>query len=277
MKVQDLRTKRLDITGRILDQNGEPVSDADIHAIVRYYPLIPNSDFSRSSRDTSTTSDANGFFVFGNVEGVSFTIKRISKDGYLFVKDGNKLFMLSNMRKMKLAKLSDNKTPMIYKAWKLSNYEGVNYKTMRFYVEPDGHTHTIDLNKQSVEKGKKVDGIYLTAYREYKPPPNYTHTPWYIKLAIPNGGIIETNDEFSYLAPVSGYEHEWEFSVSGTDDDWKYELSNINLYFVTGNNTYGIINLTVRPFYGYNHDKFQVVLKYGINKPGVKYLEPIQK
>ena len=269
--------ERLDITGHIKDQSGAPVSDAEIKATVKYYPLIPNHDLSWSSRDTRTISDANGVFVFSNVEGVSFAIKNINKDGYMFVKEGQQLFMLNNMHKKQLEKLSDNKVPMIYKAWKLSNYEGVNFKTMSFDVEADGQTYTLDLNKQSIVKGKKAEGIHFTTYREYRPLPDDTETPWYIKLAIPNGGVIETNDAFNYLAPESGYEHEWSFNTSDANVDWKYSLSNINLYFVTGNKTYGIINLMALPFHGYKHDKFVVNLKYGINKPGVKYLEPIQK
>jgi len=274
LQVQKLRTKRLDINGKIIDQYGMPVSGALINAVITYYPHNPNHDLSRSSSNVYAESDINGYFIFPGIEGISFSIKKIFKNGYLFNDDGSMLFMLTNMNDEQLAELSNKKSPLIYKAWKSSDSISIEYKKMRFNVEPDGQIYTVDLKRKLIKKGGSSEGVHLSAFRESISGSDYTQTPWYIKLAIPNGGIIEVKDDFNYLAPVSGYQPEWSFTANRSDDDWKYDIKNKKLFFVGHDDVYGIIKLTARPFYGYKHDKFEVIIEYGFNEPGVRYLEP---
>ena len=78
--------RSMNFHGRVLDQDGRPITGVEIDAEFSYgktlfipYLFAPGTDLSESLQ---AVTDQNGNFAFHR-SGLSFEIKRVSKDGYL--------------------------------------------------------------------------------------------------------------------------------------------------------------------------------------------------
>lgn len=104
--------------------------------------------------------------------------------------------------------------------WKLSESQHlISHHLSRIGIPVDGQSVQFDL-----VNGKKVSsGGQLTVRLKRDPqvlPQRYGRYDWSLELAIPNGGLVATNDEFMYQAPESGYQETFKFDMPKTAEDW---------------------------------------------------------
>jgi hypothetical protein len=94
-----------------------------------------------------------------------------------------------------------------------------------------------------------------------------TATNWSYKLAIPDGGFVETNDEFPFEAPPSGYQPVMEFKFRKGETNWTDRIDKV-FYIAFGNpRRYGRVRVETTMTTG-------TILEYAINPDGSRYLEP---
>lgn len=65
---------------------------------------------------------------------------------------------------------------------------------------------------------------------------------WSLRLSIPDGGLIETENLYMNLAPVSGYQQS--FAYGGTDKD---HMIPKKFYIHSRGKLYGRLNVEIRP------------------------------
>ena len=90
---------------------------------------------------------------------------------------------------------------------------------------------------------------------------------WSYRLAIPDGGLIETTDEFPFEAPESGYQPVVELKFQKGDPNWTERLDK-TFYIAFGSpRKYGRIHIETTMTTG-------TILEYAINPNGSQNLEP---
>lgn len=93
-----------------------------------------------------------------------------------------------------------------------------------------------------------------------------TATGWSYRLAIPEGGFVETADEFPFEAPASGYQPVVEFKFQKGDPNWTERIDK-TFYIAFGNpRRYGRIHVETSMTMG-------TILEYAINPDGSRNLE----
>jgi hypothetical protein len=90
---------------------------------------------------------------------------------------------------------------------------------------------------------------------------------WSYRLAIADGGFIETSEEFPFQAPESGYQPVVEFNFHKDKPSWTEHLDK-TFYVAFGNpRRYGRIHVVTSMTNG-------TILDYAISPDGTRNLEP---
>jgi hypothetical protein len=241
--------------GKVIDQNTNPIADAQIH-----FSWTDTSPEGRSEQNAR--SDTNGLFGLSGVTGRVLVV-RVSKPGYYtsrrrstgfdygdgYQPDGNPVEFLLHKQGL-----------------------GIDLISSRYGVAPnfhvaaprDGTPVAVDLvQRKSGQGGQLV--ISQTK-------PDYLHTKqataWRFRMEIQDGGFVEHNDEFPVEAPEIGYQPVVEFDFKIGETNWTTMLTR-NYYIVFGQpRRYGWLKIETRIGSG------GATLEYAINPDGSRYLEP---
>jgi hypothetical protein len=90
---------------------------------------------------------------------------------------------------------------------------------------------------------------------------------WAFRISVPDGGLVEHDEEFPFEAPENGYQQAYEWRFEGQTTNWQTSL-NKNFYVKFGSPPrYGRIHLTTSGFYP------SATLNYAVNPTGSRDLE----
>jgi hypothetical protein len=100
-------------------------------------------------------------------------------------------------------------------------------------------------------------------------PKNWSPTPydWSVRLTVPNGGLVESTNQFDFVAPDSGYQPSIEIDMKKDQQGWSDTVN--KSYFVKLVNGYARMNIHMRaktPLYS--------SFDYYYNPDGSQNLEP---
>ena len=99
-------------------------------------------------------------------------------------------------------------------------------------------------------------------------PPWQGATNWSFSLSIPDGGLIENQDEFQFQAPEAGYQPTVEYDFAKGETNWTTQVSK-QFYIVFGQpHKYGWLRIES------NIAQETIFLTYTINPTGSQNLEP---
>ena len=243
--------------GLVLDDSNTPVEDANIH-----FSLNDLSEKGTSKFDIK--SDANGFFSLTDRRG-KYLYVTIGKSGYydshqsggyeyanpadgLFTPDPNRPVVFHLRKKGEGADLIHGLKILGSRIDGTLSYvdltEGKNSLT------PPGDL-TVQCTRSEIGKDKKFD--------------------WTFKLGAPDGGLIESTDEFMFLAPEDGYQPIYQISHKVSDSDWV--AGEKHKFYVKSQDGkhYSRIEINIIPDYNQNaaYD-----LKWDLNPNSSRNLEP---
>jgi len=145
-RFQDAMSSGFEYYGRVIDQNGAPVSGAEVTVDWAYFPFIPNGDFGPNYETLNFTTDSDGRFTIKKSKGMSlaFSHDSIKKEGYEI--DGYRAYMFSSGGYKMLQSFSDPANPVIFHAWKKTEAERLVVGDKFLWLEPDGRSYSIDLS-----------------------------------------------------------------------------------------------------------------------------------
>jgi hypothetical protein len=246
----------IEFYGKVVDENSNAVSGAQVSF---HWMQSPSEDGSRSS---NTESDVGGLFSLLGAAGPTLSVS-ISKDGYYtsrltpdgFRYDGDKPFQPSSL------------DPVVFHLRKKA--QGVELITsengMRsdvwLRVPKDGTPVRVDFSqKQASPTGQ----LKISQNK----PPFQNATNWSFSMSIPDGGLVENQDEFQFAAPESGYQPtvEYDFAKDGTN--WTTQVTK-QFYIAFGEpRKYGWLRIES------NLAQETIFLTYAINPTGSRNLEP---
>ncbi len=192
----DYRTP-IEFYGRVLDQHGLPVPDANVELSANDKWTGPPSKYNRKT-------DVKGAFSITGVHGLTLSA-RVSNIGYLEIprpygkvtSSGLFEYGLSSQGSYRSSK--DN--PTIFTLNKIGVLEPlVKIGEKNFRMARDGSPVSIAVDEQGAHQV-----IVRCWNQELQRPSGQRLYDWRLEVSVPNGGLLARKDAFAFEAPLYGY------------------------------------------------------------------------
>ena len=249
--------KPIEFYGRVLDENTNPVAGAGIR--FQWADMTENV-----AANTSTTeSDTEGLFSLHGKLGRSLEVY-VGKEGYYASHGGYKGFLYSLGNDIYSP---DPQNPVIFllhkkgQGVKLITSDNGTRSDLAIRVPKDGTPGRVDFPQNQIGATGQLE-------ISQNKPPWQGATNWSFSLSIPDGGLIENQDEFQFQAPDTGYQPKIEYNFAKSEPDWTTHVTK-QFYIAFGQpRKYGWLR--------FESDISQetVFVTYAINPTGSQNLEP---
>ena len=210
--IRSLAYQPIEFYGKLVDQFGNPVTGAEVTGSV----LAGDG-----TSTNKTTTDGVGLFQFKGLKGMSLGIMA-RKSGYEFVAK-NTGFDYALFRPEKVHKPDPN-NPVVFKMWKLSGPEPMIEGQKFFKIKPNGPDYTIDLVNGKKIEGRSEQGDFIVQIHRPSVVGPKDRYDWSFEIKPIDGGVIEADDPFPYLAPEAGYKPTYLHVVSTSEPGWTYRI-----------------------------------------------------
>ena len=224
--------------GRVIDQYGNPVSDADVG-------YTAADKFNASGSNYSGKSDEKGFFEISGIKGAGLLVG-VGKRGYYPVEGKSSASFAYGVGRDSYRQPAPTKAkPAIFFLHKMGETEPLVHVSARQYkVGRNGQPMEIvlDTGKQvSVNQGD----IRFERWTNDQAKNARGHFDWRFRITVPVGGIIERRDQFAFEAPQEGYQDVVEIDMPALlGDRWSYTVN--RSYFVKSRKgTYARVNVSI--------------------------------
>lgn len=253
--------------GRVIDQNSNGLPEVKI----AFRIMQPRADIDfaipKNMPKLERATDADGYFSVEDISGSDLDIESVGKDGYRL---SPKTQLGYRYGQSPVPFHPDPQNPVIIKMWKELDTKASLIKGSHVFGIDSGKTYTLDL-----VQGKKYEGqtagdlkVSITRPSEVNSKDKY---PWSYSIAAIHGGLIETDDEFMYLAPKSGYHTKFARQFDPTDSDWNLEVVKHFFIHTRDGQVYGRVQVQIYSVYNV-HSAIEV--NYAINPNGSRNLQP---
>jgi hypothetical protein len=233
--------------GKTVDESNQPLADANVHF-----------SLNGGLAEKDLHSDADGNFYISDLVGKLLIID-IYKNGYYSSKNCHAAFDYARY-------LPNPLQPEIFQLRKKGAGVDLISAVLNAKMPRDGTPVNIDLIKGKAEVSGQLQMSQIKPpYESWKKA-----TAWSFRMEIPDGGLVEENEEFPFEAPEDGYQSAIDFNFKASQPDWKTRLTE-SYYFVFGNpRRYGQMTVQTDIMWG------GARITYAINPDGSRYLEPKQ-
>lgn len=202
--------------GRIIDQHGEPVADADIN-------FKATDKFMESGSGYQGKSDADGYFSLSGVKGAALGVGVRKKGYYQIYGKSNAYFAYGVGVDSDRRAPPTKEEPAVFILHKMG--ETVQLIKLDKYIKISRNGDPVEVNLQSwdlAESGQgniKVEAWTYDEDRKIKERYN-----WRCKISVPGGGLVERIGEFNFEAPEEGYQPYMEISMSADAERWTHRV-----------------------------------------------------
>ena len=199
--------------GKVVDENGEPVAGAKAH--FSWTDLSPEG-----TSQADVYSNAQGLFSLSGVNG-KFTTVDVEKEGYYTSRQKNRSSFEYAEKTDESFYKPDPSSPVIFHLQKKGEAEGMIQRQTLFGFKPDGSPGYLDLMDGKNRKDRSGD-IVVRLTRG--PEDEQRHFDCTIVFEALSGGLVESEDEFMFLAPETGYQPALQFHWNKDDPKWQMNL-----------------------------------------------------
>jgi hypothetical protein len=208
----------IDFYGRVLDENEQPISGAQIQA--QWSDISFNG---ASSEDK--LSDERGFFSIIGKQGRGLTL-RVSKGGYHTLKSQRMSFDYAAFWDANYHEPNPTK-PVLFHLRTKKGVEGLSSGKLNPPMLADGTPVRLDLlDDGAISSQGQLELTAITNTEDY--PPRFFD--WRATISVPNGGLVEHNLEFPFEAPEDGYQPSVEFNMWANAPNWRQSIE--KSYFI---------------------------------------------
>jgi hypothetical protein len=248
--------------GLVVDQDGNPVPGVKVRVGVRHWNVVTPAPWGAQGQTIplEKVTAADGRFEMRDVTGDGVHIESISKSGYQLSPKARNHFGPSS---------GSIENPVIIRMWKEQAAEPLVSGNRIFGID-SSKVYTLDLIT-----GKKTEGLAVGDLRVSITRPDGVSRrdkyPWSFSIEGIEGGVVESNDEFMYLAPESGYEPKYEMQLDPKESSWAPLVKKQFFLCSRGGGVYGRIQIEVRSIYNV-HSALEI--DYAVNPAGSRNLQP---
>jgi hypothetical protein len=195
--------------GKVVDDKGEPVSGADI-------------DFGWNNLSGSPSkkakSDADGMFSLEGEQGKVLEVK-VSKPGYYTSKMDRGYFYYAGKNENFLP---DSNNPVIYHLRKKGEAEHLVVLKQNYRVPRDGTPLELDLlHGKQVSQGD----LKVRCWTSDQGKRSGAKYDWTCVITFPGGGLLESTNEFDFVAPEAGYQTSYQIQMfESQPEGWKSDV-----------------------------------------------------
>jgi hypothetical protein len=264
------QNKPIEFYGLVIDQNHNPIIGVKVNVEIRHIKVIVPAPWGNEDQiiPIEKETDSDGHFEINGVVGDSLTIKSVEKEGYQISPKMEDIYGYGDVPK---PHHPDPQNPVIIRMWKLTESANlISHRTL-FGFQPNGSTYTLDLLADKKMGGENIKGDLRIQFRRdasIKPKVEY---PWTLEISSIDGGLIETTDEFEYLAPENGYQPQIIFQTNSIAPRSMPDLTK-DYYFTSRNGqVYGVLRLQI--FSDYN-GQGAILVESRINPYSSRNLQP---
>jgi hypothetical protein len=215
--------------GKVVDQDGRPVVGASVSFDFTVSYMMENR---AETTPMTLQTDQNGAFALTGVTGYCIDKLSIQREGYELSEKTTRGYVFG-LRDYKPN--ADN--PVILKMWKQAGKESLISSSWRGKIACDGTTNRFDILTGKPSAGGVLE-IACTRTPLVLTRTNLNHFDYRDQIVIIGGGIQPTSDEFSYLAPESGYSSMLAIGTKASDPGWP-DRTKQEFYIKTADGHYG--------------------------------------
>lgn len=218
--IMDSKNVEIRFFGKVVDQDDAPLAGVTIKAGVREWTLKNLFEPVGARHYQTQVTGPDGLFTFNSLRGDVLDIEQMHKDGYVATTRQKRGFSYGPMRHHFVPNPLD---PVVYRMWKTNGAVRMYRVSFSGVLPQDGTIVPFDLvrSKRATQAGFDTD--VRVALQHFAPPEQRGFSPrfpWRFTIEVPDGGLIESRDEFMYLAPESGYQSRWVAEFAKDDPGW---------------------------------------------------------
>jgi hypothetical protein len=252
--------------GVVVDQNDMPLPDVVVRLAVRQWYVASPSNVEPQFDKHEKITGADGAFDLSNGQGDVLTVESVEKPGYVLSSKAGRTFGYNISTNF----IPDPSRPTIFKMWKRGEAQPlITHYLSRAGIPCDGEAAYFDLMQ-----GKKTSGQGDLIVRFRRNPvrllPGIRRYDWAIEFEMPQGGLLETNDEFMFMAPEEGYKSTLKIEMPKDSPEWKPRLDR-QFFIRLRNGQYG--RLVLRLSTHYEPPPTGLTMDIAINPSGARSLE----
>jgi hypothetical protein len=241
----------IEFYGKVIDESSNAVAGANV---VFHWMEIPDDS---GSKTATTESDVEGLFSLHGQRGPSLSVS-VSKEGYYPRKGGAQYGSLASSEFS-----PDPQNPVTFVLRKKGQGAELTTSQKVVRVPTDNTPVRVDLLEQKAGTSSQLE------IRQVKPPWQEA-TNWSFRMSIPDGGLVENQDEFQFEAPETNYQPSVEYHFTKSETNWITQVTE-QFYFTFGKpRKYGWLRIES------NLGQETVFLTYAINPTGSRNLEPLE-
>lgn len=231
--------KRIDLYGKVIDQNSNPVPGVKISIVAQQWYMPLPGNFDSKPVHIGAETQADGRFEIHD-KGNNFNIETVEKSGYELSSETVRAFRASN---------SSFENPVIFKMWKKGETAQLISQDNDTRIPYDGTPVVFDLLTGQKNTGDAATGdLRVTLTRNpLNIPSGYRNAfEWHATIEAIDGGLIQSDDEFMYVAPADGYQPRIQIDMPADATNWA-NIYDISFYAKTrGGNIYSRVKFEFR-------------------------------
>lgn len=259
----------VDFHGVVRDQLGGPVREALISYSIYHAPAgqTLKGPGARATRGMAKTRTDGTFTVTGN--GGYLYINQVYKPEYLFepvldafVYESSKYcYDGSPYCRAHSIHQPDESRPVVINAWNIIETAPLEIGKETYTYLMNGESYRVPM--EGIESDLRATFVQLSRDSE-----NRLDKSWQVTFSIPEGGIIDSEDYFMFMAPEDGYAPE--ISFSSHDEKWLEKT-----FYVRADDekAHARIKLKFAGYYGRNEKGF-ITYNYAVNTDSSRLLLP---
>lgn len=247
--------------GVVVDEKGERLAGARIKIIVSDISKSGTSEYGLKAADS-------GIFIFEGKKGRGISVYA-EKEGYYQTSSSVQHFNYGGEGLSKAFR-PDPARPVVFVLYKKSG--GVPLLSVEGGVSLPKDGSAVEISLMTGRRAKKGEGDIMVSMRtkvvDGKPNAQF---PWEYEIEVPDGGLLETTDEFAFMAPDSGYSQKLSRKYIPGDESWR-DIEQVYLYVKNRQAHYAYVDLSIIP----RGDHFVHIISR-LNPSGSRQLEPSEK
>lgn len=266
----------IELYGKVVDQNGDPVPDANVS-------LIPfdNPEGEASRTKVTIASGPNGEFSIKGLKGSGIGVS-VTKTGHLTFpaseegRPASTKVLEYGLLEDKGSRFKDPTKPTVFTLYKLGPMEPLVYfDDQRWRLQVDGTPRFVSLDTKNGTGPHQIEFRFTSNWNQLpnENASNFKRFDWKLEARIPNGGFVSNKSDYTFDAPESGYNET--IVIDYPKDHTKWEKTVNRRYFVKfADGTYGRIRFSIDG----DSDRSPLLLTSWMNlKPGSRNLASEKK